>query len=165
MIGNHRSNRSRILLTLICPLLVITLLPLLAQAAPPALLPPPPPPPPTLTPASQSQREAVHGAWIALRVQEKVWSTFSWQDLWTVVQWQDAQQGWHDVEGWQGELDEVTAGVGSKVWWVAKSDFGTGPFRWIVRRASTGEQLGDSDPFNLPGTPGETLGIRVTIAP
>src|SRR5688572_16967693 len=40
---------------------------------------------------------------------------------WTVVQWADPLGGWHDVEGWRGDLDEGE----QKVWWVLDKDFNT----------------------------------------
>jgi hypothetical protein len=65
---------------------------------------------------------------------------------WTVVQWQDGRGGWHDVEGWQGDLDEGQA----KVWWVLEKDFGTGPFRWVVLTRKGGGTWKTSEAFTLP---------------
>jgi hypothetical protein len=79
------------------------------------------------------------------------------------VQWQDTGGRWHDVEGWQGTLDDVALGVGNKLWWVAQSDLGTGPFRWIVRRGFGGDLLAESEPFYLPGTAGETLQVELSL--
>ncbi len=51
---------------------------------------------------------------------------------WSVVQWQDVNGNWHDVEGWRGTLDSS----GYIRWWVAAKDFGTGPFRWVITGAA-----------------------------
>jgi hypothetical protein len=64
---------------------------------------------------------------------------------WSVVQWQDINGDWQDVDGWRGTLD----GSGQRRWWVAAKDFGSGPFRWAV-----GEAV--SAPFNLPAVGAET---------
>ena len=69
---------------------------------------------------------------------------------WTVVQWQDAQKNWHTVTGWQGSFDTITSGVGSKVWWVATTDLGKGPFRWAIFANQGGQLLAASQPFDLP---------------
>jgi hypothetical protein len=79
--------------------------------------------------------------------------------LWTVVQWQDALGGWHDVEGWQGVLDESNI----KTWWVDRADFGQGPFRWAV--AWGGELLATSELFYLPRSAGEVVRVQVTLEP
>ena len=65
---------------------------------------------------------------------------------WTVVQWQDGLGGWHDVDGWRGDLD---AGQ-QKVWWVLGKDFNTGPFRWVVYDQRDGKVWAISEPFTLP---------------
>jgi hypothetical protein len=69
---------------------------------------------------------------------------------WTVMQWQDAQKNWNTVTGWQGSFDEIKAGVGAKLWWVAPADLGKGPFRWAVLDAKEGRLLAASEPFYLP---------------
>jgi hypothetical protein len=90
-----------------------------------------------------------------------------------VVQWQDKAGGWHDVEGWQGTLEPdgspapqggTGAGRdGSKRWWVAAKDFGTGPFRWIVTQGKNGRPLAASAWFNLPSVANETVRIEVEV--
>lgn len=65
---------------------------------------------------------------------------------WSVVQWQDANGGWHDVSGWQSQLTHGYVG-----WWVAPEDYGTGPFRWLLLDGAGGQQLGASESFHLPG--------------
>ena len=55
--------------------------------------------------------------------------------------------------------------VGRKVWWVAERDLGTGPFRWIVRHGYGGDLLAQSETFNLPRAPGETMRVEVLLTP
>jgi hypothetical protein len=81
--------------------------------------------------------------------------------LWTVVQWQDGLGGWHDVEGWQGTLVD-----GWQIWWVARRDFGTGPFRWAVYQNPTRNVLlAASESFNLPTSDGDLVGVTVSLKP
>ena len=81
--------------------------------------------------------------------------------LWTVVQWQDGLGGWHDVEGWQGTLVD-----GWQIWWVARRDFGTGPFRWVVYQDSTkGALLAVSQSFNLPTSDGNLVWVTASLKP
>jgi hypothetical protein len=78
--------------------------------------------------------------------------------LWTVVQWQDANSDWHDVEGWQGPLN-----AGGQIrWWVSVKDYGTGPFRWIVTEQPSDPILAASQPFFLPKA-NESLHIRLRM--
>lgn len=80
--------------------------------------------------------------------------------LWTVVQWQDRNGDWHDVEAWQGALD-----VGGKIrWWVSAKDFNTGPFRWVVFDEAGKQPLAVSSSFNLPGA-SETVQVEVSLEP
>lgn len=68
-------------------------------------------------------------------------------DLWTNVQWQDDNDGWHDVEGWRGTFNENL----NVIWWVAPEDLGKGPFRWVVYEEQTTEvTLAISESFYLP---------------
>jgi hypothetical protein len=147
---------------------------LLASPGRPALadLPPRPTPQPTQPPPPAPSGLA--GGSVELRVQfSETWARdgLAWQDLWTVVQWQDPSTGaWRDVEGWQGGLDAVEVGeggavVGHKGWWVAQGDLGSGPFRWQVYQSRTGRLLGTSEPFDLPGSSGATATVEVTLAP
>jgi hypothetical protein len=79
--------------------------------------------------------------------------------LWTIVQWQDKPGAWHDVTGWQGDLD-----VGyKKVWWVALADFDKGPFRWVIYQGQGGKMLATSEPFYLPHIANETILVEVTL--
>jgi hypothetical protein len=88
-----------------------------------------------------------------------------WQELWVVVQWQDAQGKWHDVEGWRGTLDTMQDGVGRKTWWLAGNLFGRGPFRWQVYQAEGEPSLAMSDAFYLPQAASETLRVEVVLTP
>jgi hypothetical protein len=90
-------------------------------------------------------------------------TTTNWPELWTVVQWRDLLGGWHDCAGWQGGLDTVAAGQATKTWWVDRTDFGTGPFRWVVQRSQSGAALAASEPFYLPDGIGETVAESVTL--
>lgn len=161
---NHATGICFILVgTVFCALVLAALLP-----APVALadLPPRPTSQPPVKPGPSA------GAWLELRVQFPStwpWDSVQWQELWTVVQWQDPVTGyWHDVEGWQGGLDGVTVGeggavVGKKGWWVAVRDLGTGAFRWRVTQGQEGELLSVSEPFDLPGSTGATATIKVLL--
>lgn len=80
---------------------------------------------------------------------------------WTVVQWQDSAGGWHNVEGWQGPPNAA----GQRRWWVSAKDFGTGPFRWVVKQGPNTALLGTSPNFNLPGSANELLEVMVLLEP
>lgn len=114
----------------------------------PASSAPPTSPPPAAAPAAATSE----GAWIELYVPDAD------PELWTVVQWQDARGGWHDVEGWQGTLDDR-----KKRWWVAPGHFGNGPFRWVLLRERGGPPLATSQTFNLPGNALDVLGIELRV--
>jgi hypothetical protein len=77
--------------------------------------------------------------------------------LWAVVQWSDSAGSWHDVDGWKGSVDS-----GFQTWGVFQSEFGRGPFRWVVSQGSGGKIVGTSASFNLPGQK-ETATIRVSL--
>lgn len=96
------------------------------------------PPRPTAT-AVPAPKPQIPGAQIALQLEGEVPN-----GIWTVVQWQDAQDSWHDVTGWQGTPDENH----TVVWWVGAENLGTGPFRWLILQDD--EILGTSESFNLP---------------
>ena len=168
--GDHQAGSwlMTLCLGLACTLLTIAGLVVAGLAGPlqtaSADLPPRPTPvTPTSTPAKP---EVPAGAWIELRVYPPpVDPSFTWQELWTVVQWQDINGGWHDVEGWRGTPDRIAEGAGLKTWWVAEKDFGTGPFRWVVRHGQHGEYPTASETFTLPSAIGATLSIDVLLAP
>jgi hypothetical protein len=142
-------------------LALATWLPSQSLAAPSAPLPPrptfTPTPLPTLTPTPTSSRphRPLAGAHIVLYVQAAP------AGLWTIVQWQDALGGWHDVQGWQGTLDDGY----QKLWWVAEKDFSTGPFRWALYKSQGGALLAVSASFHLPGLTGETVMVEASLGP
>ncbi|MBN2004933.1 MAG: hypothetical protein JXA21_16360 [Anaerolineae bacterium] len=150
----------------------------------------PTPPPPTWTPgpapaktplptatatrpASSPQAavpQAAEGAQIALQLnfpEDWLWEQIGWQNVHTVVQWQDEYGKWHVVEGWRGALDSIenVAGqwTGQKTWWASAASLGTGPFRWLVYRADTGALLAISEPFGLPATMLQTTIVEVNL--
>lgn len=137
------------------------LAPTWTRVAPPTFTPTPSPsaPPPTVTPAASLPRD---GAAIWLRVQGRA-DDLRWQNLWTVMQWQDALGNWHDVEGWRGTLDEVAKGEGRKVWWLSSDLFGAGPFRWLVYAQPNGVLLATSEAFHLPDATGRIEIVTVVI--
>ena len=106
-----------------------------------------PEPMPTVIPKSEK------GAYIELYIQSLS------VEPWTIVQWQDAHGEWHDVEGWQGTLDDSE----EKRWWVAPKDFSTGPFRWLVYENAQENLLATSEPFYLPSYADEVIKIEVFL--
>ncbi len=86
-----------------------------------------------------------------------------WRRLWTGVQWQDAFGAWHDVDGWQGALDEEYRGVGKKAWFVADGHLGGGPYRWLIYARPGGEIVAASAPFYLPSAAGDIYEVPVVI--
>lgn len=91
------------------------------------------PPRPTLTPTPENLTRIllVGGA--------------AYEGGWTIVQWQDKQGNWHDVDGWQGHVRN-----GWIRWRVAPKDWGTGPFRWLVYDQKGGTLLAATTSFTLP---------------
>ncbi|TEU10265.1 MAG: hypothetical protein E3J21_26870 [Anaerolineales bacterium] len=81
--------------------------------------------------------------------------------LWAIVQWQDSAGGWHDIEGWQGTLEEGH----KQVWWVAPGIFGKGPFRWAIYQSRGGQLLVTSDSFYLPDSAGKKVRVGTTLSP
>ena len=77
---------------------------------------------------------------------------------WTIVQWQDANGGWHDVEGWRSHFTNDYVG-----WWVAPADFSDGPFRWLLLASENGPELASSAPFSLPGYLGHVLLVELSL--
>lgn len=124
---------------------------LFAGLAMPALAELPPRPTPVIQKPSDEPNRPV-GAEIALSVIP------AQSGLWSVVEWQDANGDWQQVESWQGTLD-----AGQKIWWVAQKDFGTGPFRWAVYQSAGGELLGASDPFMLPAEANGPANVIVVL--
>jgi len=136
---------------------------LLALLTPgPAAAMPPRPPRPTAPPPAASAPDPrrtliVLSLSLPAETPSAVWSQF-----WTVVQWQDATGGWHDVTGWRGALDEAAFGIGKKSWVVEEKDLGTGPFVWRVYVYSGGELAAASPPFYLPAQAEDVFESRVT---
>jgi hypothetical protein len=162
---NQSSNARFILTTVsVCTVLAIALLATLPQPAQ-AL-----PPRPTVPSGPEEDSSAV-GAQIQLQAQfpkNWPWETTHWQDLWTLVQWQDAHGEWHDVEGWQGtldtvEIDAVGTVAGHKTWWVGEENMGEGPLRWRVYQGQDSPLLATSEPFYLPSASKTTLEVKVTL--
>jgi len=144
--------------------------PLKTQAQPP--LPPRPTarPIPTPTPGAGPVpgSPSSSGGLVTLSVQadtDMVREIGHWRSIWTVVQWQDGLRNWHDVDGWQGDLDAFDGSVGWKTWWVAKEDLGTGPFRWALYHGHGGELLTYSEPFYLPSRSGQVVVVDASLAP
>ena len=139
-----------------------------AQAAPEGL---PPRPDDTPTPSSlqpaEDVKSAADGAVIVLEVVfDDDWPTrgVAWQDLWTVVEWQDVDGTWYEVAGWQGGLDKVNGGLGWKVWWLEDDLLGRGPFRWVVYERYGGAVIVVSDAFDLPERVGKMVTVEISLA-
>lgn len=152
-------------LIIACALLALVALPSLTQ---PALADLPPRPTPKPTPSAP--KPAPTGGLIKLHVQFPEAISYQWQELWTVVQWQDEWGYWRTVEGWQGTLDHVTTDddgeiVGQAAWWVSRYDLGKGPFRWRVYRSKGGWLLVQSDEFYLPPAAGQRVTVEVSLGP
>lgn len=77
---------------------------------------------------------------------------------WSVVQWQGTDGVWHDVDGWQGTVEN-----GFKQWRVAPRHYGQGPFRWVVWNQDRTRVVAVSNPFILPDT--ETTPLIVELKP
>jgi len=107
----------------------------------------PPRPTPTAVPMPSSTPQ---GARIVLQTLQ------TQAEMWTVVQWQDINGDWHNVDGWRGSSVD-----GSVQWWVAQKDFGTGPFRWAVYSSEEGELSAASETFHMPTDANQTLVITV----
>lgn len=149
-----------------CVVLFVTLLTTLsktAEALPPRPEVPSPPDDVGVEPSAQAQIQ------LQVRFPDNwPWQTTHWQDLWTVVQWQDPIGTWHDVEGWRGTLDEVKSNgdgavTGYKTWWVGGEHMGEGPFHWLVYWSEGGRLLATSESFDLPGVNKATLVVEVPL--
>lgn len=172
---NHKSSTCPGLITgIVCVLLAVALLPPVTQAAPSAFPPRPTPQPAPPSPGPTLLSRPPAGGFIELRFQttpERIWSSGRWEELWTIVQWQDVLGNWHDVEGWQGAFDEFNHNedknvcAGKKTWWVTEADFDKGPFRWVVYQGRGGGLLARSELFYLPHSTGEIVRVEVSLVP
>lgn len=159
----RNSNVRRIVIVAgICVAIAMVLL------ARPALADLPPRPEPATEPTEEVSSGGSQLVLLVQFPQDWPWDSVHWQDLHTMVQWQDPNtSAWHDVEGWQGTLDSVEiddAGLvtGTKTWWVGGGEMGKGPFRWLVYDGPDGSLLATSAPFNLPATAGNPVVVIVT---
>jgi hypothetical protein len=82
---------------------------------------------------------------------------------WAGVQWGDPSGAhWFNVEAWFGALNQTD---GRMAFWVDVSQFGTGPYRWVIYDqdpAQGGQLWGVSDPFMFPRTAVEWVWVKVT---
>ena len=169
MMINEVRVRSALIAGAACCLLLVALLLSPVQTAA-ADLPPRHPPKPD---CQGAPKQGTTGGFIELDIHfgpAWPWSSVHWQDLWTVVQWQDDKGHWHDVEGWRGRLNSVVVDeggetVGKQVWWIAESDLSGGPFRWLIFRGQEGGRLATSELFDLPCSTRQTVIVEVSLAP
>jgi len=154
---NHKKYQTIFWFTFTLALISVLLLawrPLPTQAGPDL---PPRKPPPAAQPSDDDddQDEEPVGAHIVLQVPPAL------PGVWTIVQWQDTAGGWHDIDGWQGTLDEGD----QKMWWLGPGLLGKGPFRWLVYQSTKGDKLlATSDSFYLPDAEGEKLWVEVSLS-
>lgn len=119
---------------------------------------------PTL-PSSDAGREK--GGTIELLAGLPSSGTVRLREVFTVVQWQDGNGDWHDVEGWRGQPDNIVGRTALKTWWVSEDDLGTGPFRWrvfwdvYVDVSPSTARVMDSSPFYLPDA-GRTVVVEMS---
>ncbi len=145
---------------LICALLTVSSQPARADSGD---LPP--------RPTVEVARSSPAGAYIRLQVgfpDSWSWTAHPWQTAHTQVQWQTGEGYWANVTGWYGALDDVDVNAdrsvtGTKTWWVAPRDFGTGPFRWLVVGGYSGTPLAVSEPFTLPARSATTVEATVCL--
>ena len=78
--------------------------------------------------------------------------------LTTVVQYRNASGGWDDVTGWVQPLRNTS----TVLWNVWRRDWGTGPYRWLVKNESQNYVMATSTGFYLPGA-GTYLDVSVVI--
>jgi hypothetical protein len=142
---------------MICTVLLIAWPPSLARADGGGPQLPPRRPPPATPAIGDNKGDNDHnpppGAYIELHTQSAP------AEAWTVVQWQDTNGGWQQVEGWQGTLEAD----GSKRWWVAAKDFGKGPFRWVILARQGGQPLATSALFYLPDEAYEVVQVEAVL--
>ena len=88
----------------------------------------------------------------------------AWQQLWTVVQWQDGLGRWNNVEAWQGAPQGNPGDADHRAYVIDDKDLGKGPFRWVVLQSRGGATAGTSQPFNLPKTAGDSVRVDVAVS-
>ena len=76
----------------------------------------------------------------------------------TVVQFYNADGQWQDVNGWIQPLRNTD----TVLWNVWRRDWGTGPYRWVVKNEAKGYVMGTSTGFYLPAA-GTYLDVTVVI--
>lgn len=144
--------------------------PPLEPTTPPPLkptVPPKAPADPTPTPRPSVPEPEPDGGVIELVAQLPSSGTVRLREVFTVVQWQDGNGDWHDVEGWRGQLDAIVGQTVLKTWWVSEDHLGAGPFRWrvywdVYTDASGGTaRVLESSPFYLPGN-GQTVVVEMS---
>jgi hypothetical protein len=120
------------------------------------------PPRPTPGPAETTPSPSVVGATITLNIPAADNDTMS-ADNWAIVQWQDHNDKWNDVDGWQGNLAyDSSSASWEVVWWVARSNFGEKSFRWVIYSdESKTKQVATSVTFDLPEN--NLQGVVVTL--
>jgi hypothetical protein len=82
---------------------------------------------------------------------------------WAGVQWGDPSGAhWFNINPWFGALNQTD---GRMAFWVDPSQFGTGPYRWVIYDmdpAQGGKLWGVSDPFMFPRTAVDWVWMKVT---
>ena len=78
--------------------------------------------------------------------------------LTTVVQFYDANGQWQDVSGWVQPLRNTN----TVLWNVWRRDWGTGPYRWVVKNAAKGYVMATTSGFYLPAA-GTYLDLTAVI--
>jgi hypothetical protein len=123
-------------------------------------LPPRPTPNPTST-STPPLSSPVTGALIELRVPT---ASLNYH---TVVQWRDIQGVWHNVDTWQGNLDDTFVSGGKTIaykrWWVNSAQFGLKNFRWLVYDHPNGKLLVTSQLFDLPTHTKQQVIVEVAL--
>ena len=143
-------NRLKIAVTicsgLIMGFLFLISVPAATLAQTDSVLPPRPTPEPLPTTV-----DSPNGATIMLDVSAAMHSSIDADD-WAIVQWQDNQGDWNDVEGWQGNLAyDASSKSWQAIWWVARANFGEKSFRWAIYTDETMSELeATSETFDLP---------------
>lgn len=82
-------------------------------------------------------------------------------NVWTEVQWIDDNNVWHPVEAWRGPLNEPY----TVSWTVLPTEYGKGPFRWVVYDGEGGGTLAISSWFFLPSHNKQILHVNISLAP